>query len=164
MSLPLSLIGATLIVASSFLLSRAYSGFLRKRCSESEELYRFILHIKGEVGRFLTPPERLLGEFSSPVLEAVGFTEKALERGNLYSAFLKVRDRLSVSADVKKIVGDFLEGFGSDYRDGEIKRCDAYAEELEGVIHREREELERGERLVRAVLCASSLGIVILLI
>lgn len=166
MSEALSLLGATLIVGSALLLSRGYSAFIGKRRAQNEDFYRFLLHIKGEISRFLTPPDRLLCGFQSKVLEEIGFSESALKdgKGSLISLFLSVRERLSVSENVKELLEEFFIGFGEDYKDGELKRCDGYAERLAELIGREGEELEKGEKLVRAVLCAASLGIVILLI
>ena len=166
MSGTLSLIGATLIVGSALLLSRGYSAFVSKRRLQNEEFYRFILHIKGEISRFLTPPERLLCGFHSEALEEIGFAECGRKDGKtgLISVFLSVRERLSVSEKVKELLEEFFSGFGEDYREGELKRCDAYAERLCEIIRAEGEELEKGQRLVQALLCAGALGIVILLI
>lgn len=162
----ISLIGATLVVGCAIFLSRAYGAFAERRRAETEEFYLFILHIKGEVARFLSKPERIFQSFEAQSLDSVGFlsVENLVGDAPLSSAYGAVRDKLSVSSGADKILYEFFSGFGRDYRDGEIKRCDAYAEELSRLWAREEGELVKSLKVTRAVLAAAALGIVILLI
>ena len=162
----LSLIGATLVVGCAIFISRAYGAFAERRKAETEDFYLFILHIKGEVSRFLSKPERIFRSFESEALDSVGFLapENLTGEAPFSSAYGAVRDRLSVSYSTDKILSEFFSGFGRDYRDGELKRCDAYAEELSRLWAREEGELLKSLQVTRAVLAAAALGIVILLI
>ncbi len=79
-------------------------------------------------------------------------------------AFLEARRSLAVSEDTKKRLAIFFSDFGKSYKDGEIKRCEMFCEELEKTLSFEREEEPKRIKLGYTLLFASALAVIILLI
>lgn len=156
-----ALVGGALTVLAALLFGRGYAAFIKKREAEGEELLRFLLHIKGEVGRFLATPERIVKSFRSDVLAECGFLPLC-ENGALYDAFLCAG--LSLSGEVRELLADFLRGFGENYLEGEILRCEDFYTRLSALLCAEREANAKSVRVVKTVSAAAALGVVILLI
>lgn len=157
----LSLIGGALVVIAAVFLGKSYSAFIKKREVEGEELLRFLTYIKGEVSRFLATPETLASSFDSEVLSECGFLPLG-EGEELCDAFLTAR--LSLSEEVRKILTEFFSGFGRNYLEAEVSRCEEFCERLGERLKIESEANAKSVRVVKTVSAAAALGTVILLI
>lgn len=164
MSFYLRVFGSVLVVLAALILGKEYSAYVNKRCSESDGFLLFLLHIKGEVSRFLTPPDGFARSFENDALSRTGFLTSLAEGVGLKDAFELAKKKLSLCSDAQKCLFEFFSDFGKDYKDGELKRCESYTERFESIIREDKCTLEKNVRVVRSILCAVALGIVILLI
>ena len=154
--------GAAFILLSALIFVRAYSSFLKKRREESEELYRFLLHITSGVRCSLATPEALACDFSTEC-GAVSEMVSAVSRGRtLYEAYSSVG--FSLSREARELFSSLFSGFGKNYMEAELSRLTDYEKSISELLSSEREESERSERAVRAAVIAAALGAVILLI
>ncbi len=164
MSFYFRIFGSVLVVLAAIVLGREYSKYAVKRCAQGDGFVLFLIHIKGEISRFLTTPDGFLRGFECEALAEVGFLSALAERADLDAAYRQSEGRLSLPAEARDCLSEFFSDFGMDYKDGEIKRCEVYAERLGRIIEEDKCALLKNVKLVRAILCAAALGIVILLI
>lgn len=148
-------------MVSALLFGKSYGAFIKKRESEGEELLRFLLHIKGEVSRFLSTPESICASFRSDILFRTGFLPLS-EGGSLADALESAE--LSISMAMHEVLSEFFSGFGKNYLEAEISRCTEFCERLDKMLSKEKEEYQKNVRVVKTVSAAAALGIVILLI
>ena len=73
MSLYLRWGGALLLLLSAIFLGREYSRYTKRREGEMAAFCDLLLHIKGQISRFLAPTSELLSGFDSPELLECGF-------------------------------------------------------------------------------------------
>ena len=156
------IVGAALVLLSAVILIRAYSAFLKKRRSEGEELYRFLLHITSGVRRSLATPEALARDFSSDSDEVLRFIRLVSEGNELSFAYSSVD--FSLSREAGELFSSLFSGFGKNYLEAELARLEDYARSISELLANEKDEWERSERAVRAAIIAVALGAVILLV
>jgi len=121
-----------------------------------------ILHIKGEVSRFLTPTASLLSGYECPVLESSGFSASFAEHSDLLRA-LEESDIVMPHA-FRTLLAEFFADFGKDYREGELARISHYSELIEREEERLISELDKSDKLTKTLLVAAALAIIILII
>lgn len=121
-----------------------------------------LLHIKGQISRFLAPTSELLSGFDSPELLECGFLGEFEKSSDLTLAL--AASKTTLGEKFSAILSEFFSGFGKEYRDGEISRVEYFLEQLRAEEAREREELKKSERLTRTLLTAAALALAILLI
>ena len=156
------IIGASLVLLSALIFVRAYSGFLKKRRAEGEELYRFLLHISSGVRRSLATPEALASDFKSETETVSSFISLVSEGRSLYEAFSMVT--FSLGREIREEFSELFSGFGNNYLEAELMRLSDYEKSISELLLSEKDESEKSERTVRASVIAAALGIVILLI
>ena len=154
------IIAALLVL--SVILGREYTKYREQRLRQMRAFGELVLHIRGQVSRFLSPTRSLLDGFSSDELSRIGFTSE-FERSRDLSAALEGANT-SLGEGYKKILSEFFSGFGREYKDGEVTRADHYIELLGREEEREREESQKSVKLTKTLLLASALALAILLI
>lgn len=159
----LKLIGASALSAGALLICRELGKRRAERLLLCEEFYRFVSHIRLQISCYLRPAAELAEGFDSELLTRVGFLPLIKECG-ICSAFLNVRDRLSLSEEEKRVLGGLFSSIGTGYMENEIKKIDAYSAELYRFLENERAELPKETRLTNTLFAAASLGIIIFLI
>lgn len=154
--------GAILIVAAAIILGREYSKYIARQKKEMRAFSDLILHIKGEVSRFLTPTAALLSGYECPVLESSGFASAFAAHSDLSRA-LEESD-IVLPRSFHALLSEFFADFGKDYREGELARILHYSELLEREEERLISELDSSEKLAKTLLVAAALAIIILII
>ena len=149
---------------AALMIGRGYSAYVDRRIAECEELCELLSHIRARVECFLSPVSEMLSDFHAKRLCELGFIREVCEGSGLYEAYRGIEGRLSVSDEVRRVIGGFFEGFGKGYRDQTLRETDYARESLERILERDRAELDKSVRLTRSILLLVSVGIIILLI
>lgn len=157
-------IGIVLILLSSILFGRLYSEKAGTPVRELGEFLRFLRFMKERVACYLEPPSEIARDFSSELLESLGFLGEVRRGAGLASAFLAAREKLSVSDEDKAALADFFDRSGRGYLDAELKLIDSAIEKLERSKEKYGEHYRTRARGVRVISAAFGLGISILLI
>ena len=154
-------IGICILLFTFFLASRELAARRRRRTLIYEECYRFIQHVRLQVGCYLKPVCELACGFESPVLCEVGFLSR-LEGG------VSPRDAIEASSlrrelgeEGYRVLFSMFSAIGGGYMDDEIKLIDECASAFLRLVERERSESPRGLRLIRTLCGAAALGIII---
>ena len=160
----LKYIGAAAIAFAAVMLGRLYRGYVMAARAEEEGMLGLLLHIKGQVGCYLSYGDGLVRGFRCAALSDCGFLE-ALADGRAFSeAFELCEEKMYSSEAVKEIMLDFCNNFGKGYRDAEMSRLSDVCERLRRAVEKSIAEQEKNLRVARTLIAAAALGIIILLI
>lgn len=162
MSVYTKIFGSLLILLSAYITGRGYSLYAEKRISECEGFLSFLIHIKGQITRTLTPPLDFFKDFKCEPLMRSGFLTELEAGKTLTEAFDTSKQRLSIGKQAKELLWDFFYGFGGDYKDGELARLGEFEQRLSETVKKDREELPKSVKLVRTLLISGALGLIIL--
>ena len=160
----MKLILLAILPLAALIIGRGYSVYVDRRIAECEELCELLIHIRARVGCFLSPVSEMLSDFHSDRLSELGFVREVCDGRGLSEAYENIAPRLSVSEEVRRVIGGFFESFGRGYRDETLSEIDYARESLEKILERERVELDKSVRLTRSILLLVSVGLIILLI
>ena len=140
------------ILFTALWLGRGYSSFADKRLNEYSSFSALLLHMEGEISRSLGYGRSLFRSFSDEYLEKCGFLPLLREGKKLSDAFEECKIRLTLSKEIKDSLGSVFVSFGKGYMEEEVTRLKACRAELEDVIKRESELLEKNKKVVNALL------------
>ncbi len=157
----LKVCGSIFLLLAARLVIKGYSAYVKRRILEGEGFRFLLLHIEGEIRKYLKSESEIISSFENEALSNVGFFDGG---GGLAERFHAVRSRLLFSERIKKLLSEFFDAFGRDYGAKESARASEAAQAIEVLIKTEREQLQKNERCIRALVIGVSLGIVILLI
>ena len=157
-------IGILLILSASILFGGACSEKIGAPVRELEEFLRFLRFMRERVVCYLEPPSSIARDFSSELLDSLGFLGEIRDGASLSSAFITSKDRLSLPDDDAKALADFFERCGKGYLESEVKLLDTAIEKLERSEEKYGENCRTRARGIRVMTAAFGLGISILLI
>lgn len=157
----LRLIGAVMVLASSSVMGAYISSLYSRRVISTEEVTAFIKYVKRNIESFRMPVEAILASYTSEHFEATGFLE-VMRAAGIEEA---VRGGyLTLSKDAARELLNFASQLGRDCTEGEIKRCDYYADVFEELTAAEKENAATNGRLCRLLPPLGALSLIILLI
>lgn len=157
-------IGACAIFAAAVILRGELCKERRRSLLVTEELYRFISHIRLQIGCFLRPQAELGIGFSSDLFSEVGFLSSLGDSGSLSEAFEATMEREKMQDDAKRIISELFSSLGGGYAEDEIKLIDSALDELQKILERERKAVVRDTKLIGTLSASLALGIIIFLI
>ena len=142
---------------------RGYKNYLQEKLLLSEAFCKLLSHFHSRIECFLTPPELLLEGFENRELEAAGYIEAA-GRAGVCDGYFEIKDSLCIPEEEKKILSEFFEKFGSEYRSGTLRLTEHTHTELLSRVEKKRKRINDEIKVVQTVAAALALGTVILLI
>ena len=154
----------TLLLSAALCASREYSRFADLRLAQWRGFSAFLLHIEGEISKFLASGEGLYRGFENAELEKCGFLPALKEGTGLSSAFDGCRGRLLLPEGCKARLAEFFAAFGRGYKDSELASLSAFRIAFEKEYEAERERLEKSVKITRALLLGGALSVAIMLI
>ncbi len=160
----LKLFGFILLLLFALLLGRAYSAYAKRRTLECESFLLLIGHIREGISLFLSTPAELFSSYEDELLMSSGFLTAVREGEEVSSAFEHSKGSLALSEEVKKRLSLFFSEFGKSYKDGELKRCELFEEELRRAAELEREREPERIKLGYTLLFSAALALIIFLI
>ena len=156
-------IGMLFILSSAIAFSLERSLLEERRLKTLEELHRFIERTKFEIGCYLRPISEIAADFHSETLSSLGFFTD-LERGGIYSAYLKLESKISFSEDLQKLFRRLFSMLGNGYAEDQLKLIEVASSELSEIIKHERTRVPKQKKLSLTLSCAGALALIILLI
>ncbi len=158
------LFGFALLALCALLFGRAYSSYCKRRTALLASFLSLITHLGDEISLFLSTPKSVFMAYKDEQLENCGFLPAVRAGESLKSAFEKCEKSLAVGEEAKVRLRVFFSEFGKSYKDGEVKRCEIFCNELSQMLKSEREEEPKRIKLSYTLLFALVLAIIILLI
>ena len=157
-------IGFFVILLSVLIFSDSYSKHTKKRLLEYEGFLSFISHVRLQMSCFLKPTKRLAEGFYSKPLAESGFLEYIGECENIYEAYKKAENRLSLSKEEREILSALFSSFGEGYLNDELQLIDAYRSQLEEGYLRLKSDAPKSSKLVSTLSVTAAVGFLILVI
>lgn len=157
MNLYIRIFGGAFIMIAALLVGKEYSRFSDKRIAELRGFLLFIRHIGAEVSKFLSSGEELFWRFENEALEASGFLPSLREGMGLKESFEFISKKLSIPSEQKEDLFEFFSGFGSDYREGELEKINAFLAKYEKDVEIECENMMKNLMVARALLLGGAI-------
>ena len=157
----LRMIGAVMILISSAVMGTYMANVFGRRITSTEEVASFIKYIKRNIESFKMPVDEIISTYTSEHFEETGFRDAVIRDG------LKVAASggyLTLSKKAEQELVEFLSCLGSDYAEGEVKRCEYYIGVFEDILNAERENMATNGRLYRLLPPLAAISLIILLI
>ena len=158
------ILGAILLILFAFLLWREYSSYLKREEAELTEITRFLRNMRERMMCYLELPSAWIGEYSSDVLESVGFLERIRSGDDVSSAYEGVKKNLLIDPEISDELSALFSGLGEGYLDTELVAVDKTVEKLDQALGRLLPEIKNRSRAAGAVLGALAMGAVIMII
>ncbi len=157
----LKLAGAVMILVSSAVMGAYAANVYSRRVTSTDAVAAFIKYIKRNIESFNMPVGDILSSYSSEHFEETGFLE-AMRADGLTEAI--GGGYLTLSGEAEREFSEFASRLGSDYTDGEVKRCEYYVNVFEEISKAERENVATNGRLFRLLPPLGAVSLIILLI
>lgn len=142
---------------------------LRMRISELEAMLDAILFVREEIRYRLAPVEEILISLSRmpagrllPVFGPLG--ARGFDPGKVEAAVEEVRGRLHLGREELSLLCEFLSGLGGSDGEGQVSRCDLYAERVRERLSRLVGESEKKIKLYNTFGVLTGLFISLLLL
>ncbi len=161
MSFYLTALGSALLLLVAFLVGKGYAGYADEREREYEGFISLLEHLKEQLECYLKGGAAMLEGFFSDRLSALGFFEG---EGDAPSRFERIKKRLTLDIDSRKLLERFFSALGSGYREVESERIDRTLDALRKKYNTYACEKEKNVKLVRVLLLAGAMGLIIFLI
>ena len=160
----ISIIGIVVVFLGGVLLARELSASRRSRLHLCEEFYRFLVHIRTQIGCFLRTPCEIAESFRGEELSKIGFLKLISQGEGFLVAFEVSKSGKYLSAEQSRILSELFSSLGGGYLQDEIKLIDGYTVEFFASLEKERKECSRDLKLISTLSCSGTLGIIILLL
>lgn len=149
---------AALILA--LMISSEYSKREKKRLSELTAFRELLVYLRRRVGCLLSAD---ISAFSDPALDALGFSSLA-GRVGLSSAFLGIRERLSVNEKERELLSGIFASLGKSYLKDEKKLLDESVSTLTALLEKLSDEIPKKVKTAATLAATISVGIIIFLL
>lgn len=149
--------GVAMILLSCFAISRMLISYESKKIRQIDSFIALIRYIRNQIDCYSIPMDKILSDCSSDIFDNIGGKPEEL-------GFQKILDReeIIVDGEGRRILVEFGESLGKNYRDRQVKLCDSAVSSLEAVRHNEVKNYN-GKKKTINVLCFAIGGIIILL-
>ena len=154
-------IGICTLLFTFALVSRELVARRRRRALVYEDCYRFIQHVRLQVGCYLKPVSEVASGFESSLLYDTGFLSCVKEGVSPREALEASSLRRDLGEEGYRVLFYMFSALGGGYMDDEVKLIDECASSFLNLLERERSEAPRGLRLIRTLCGAAALGIII---
>lgn len=160
----MKIVGICILLFAFLLTSRELTERRRRRVVLFEECYRFIQHIRLQIGCYLRPVCDIAENFESAALSGAGFLDR-LSAGEIpMDALSHSSLRRELGDEGYRVLSSLFATLGSGYMDDEMKLIDSCASQFLRLLETEREESPRGIRLIRTLCAGAALGIIIFVV
>lgn len=159
----LKLFGAAVVAVACAIAVIEISRHNQRRLAECDGFLELLRSIRTRIADFSEPLDVIYSDFSSPVLDEVGFTA-ALARGDFASALDECRDRLALDRESVDLLRSFAGELGMSYRTEQLSSCDRYIAELEKLRSYSRTESVRRTKLACSLTVTFGLMLIIVLV
>ena len=148
----------------AFAIGTKYKKYLAMGLSELEEYLAFLKHIKGRV--YLNAEDYRTASlgFESQLLSELGFIEAIKEGRPLHSAYEKAKERMLLPSQADSVIDECFASLGKADVATETRTLQLCIEELNRICCELKESVHKKTRSAFALLFASGLGLVILLV
>ena len=160
-SVIIKLVGAVMILVSSAVMGTYIANVYSRRVTSTEAVADFIKYIKRNIESFSMPVGEMVTAYTSEHFELTGFLE-AMRADGLSEAI--EGGYLTLSGKAEREFAEFASRLGSDYTEGEVKRCEYYTGVFEDLLKAERENVSTNGRLYRLLPPLGAVSLIILLI
>ena len=157
-------IGIFLMLLSAVFIDMAFSKTQANMLSECSEFIMFLRHIRVRMLHSAAPVCECALGFYSKRLYSLGFILAIQNNDEPTDAFLKIRDKLSLSKKMRELLDGFFTDLGSFGLDEEIKKLDACIASLGLMYDEAKQKGAKDNRLMRTSLYALSLSLAIILV
>ena len=156
----IKLIGSGMILVCSIFFTISHRRFEEKKLRTLDGLIALITYIKGQVDCYALPIGEIFERADAELLFACGWRREEAPQAldELFSCCF-VSDK-----EAKSVISEFCSDFGRNYREEQLKRCDACITALERCRERLEGEAPDKKKLNLTLLLCASAALVILLI
>lgn len=160
----MKILGICILLFTFLLVSREMTERRRRRVALFEDCYRFIQHIRLQIGCYLRPVCDIAQNFESTHLSRVGFLDRLSAGETPMEALEHSLLRQELGEDAYRVLSSLFGTLGSGYMNDEMKLIDGCASQFLRLLEAEREESPRGIRLIRTLCAGAALGIIIFVV
>ena len=154
----IKLFGAAMVIASGLLASRAIVSLEMEKNDQLDSFIALIRYIRNRIDCYSIPIDKILAECPEEIFEQIGGKESDMTFGQLLE-----RKRLLLDGEARRILGEFSETLGRNYRERQIKLCDGAISSLELLRESEKKKYIAKKKTVNA-LCIAAAGLVVILL
>lgn len=156
--------GAALILLAAIIICRGYAGYTARALDEYDGFCSLLLHMRGKISCFLLPPSDIFADFECECLEKIGFLGELRYGISMSEAFASASPKLAINKESKRMLEGFFDAFGTEYREGELRRVEQALSEMKNYKEKAEAELPKSLKLTQTLISAAALGLVIFLI
>ena len=153
----LKIIGAMMIAASCAASSVTLISHERKKLCQSDSFIALIKYIRNQIDCYSMPIDRIFLECPGEILDELGGKEDKMTFSGLLS-----RESVEVDGETSRILSEFASSLGKNYRDRQVRLCDAAISELERVRGIAQKDFSVKKKTIGA-MCTVLGGLVIIL-
>ena len=154
----IKLAGGALLALTGVVGAISLRLYNHRRIDTLDGFVALIFYIKGQVDCFARPIGDILYSLPPEILRQCNCPKGALTLEDLIE-----ESRIYLDAESLRLISAFASEFGSIFRDEQTKRCDYYANMLDGIRNRLSDKAEGESRSGGAICICVALGIAILL-
>jgi hypothetical protein len=154
--------GAALLLICALICGREYSAYAGRRVREGEGYLSLLSYIEKMIDSYLTPLSEIFSVFECESLEENGFLPSIRSGKSANETLTEVKGL--IPEQMRTLLSDYFNGFGKGYKDSELGRTREVRAEMEKMLDKERENLEKSVKVTKALLIGSAVGIAILII
>lgn len=144
------LIGGILLIFSAISASRALVGVEKRRLRQTDSFIALIRYIRDRIDCYSTPIDKILSTCPEDILFEIS------GGGELSFKDLAARNDIVLDGEGKRVLIEFSGSLGKNYRDRQIKLCDAAISSLEKYRKDKADELAVKKKAINAVCLAIS--------
>ena len=154
----IKLFGAAMVVTSGLLASRALVSLEKEKNDQLDSFIALIRYIRNRIDCYSIPIDKIFAECPEEIFEQIGGKEADMTFGRLIE-----RKKILLDGEARRILGEFSETLGRNYRERQIKLCDGAISSLEVLRESEKKKYIAKKKTVNA-LCLAAAGLVVILL
>ena len=146
----MKLIGAALIIISSFVTSYYYDKSLKNKIKICEELKAFIIYIRAEIEYYTNPINVIFEKYS--------------EKNEVISLLIEGKNEKFLSNEFDAKILDFFNSIGKGYKKEQLAMCDYSITLIDDSLNKLKSEYPSKTRVFRSIILFFGICAIILLI
>ena len=158
------IIGCALILFAILLIRKEYSLYVNRKISELCGFSTLLSHMESEISKYLSCGKQMWQRLSCDALERSGFLQLLKDGHAPEKAILLCKDRLLISKEMQDSLLEFFKSFGSEYKDGTLKKIAEYRSGFDKKSDEEKNELQKNLKITSTLLLGGGLTLLILVI
>ena len=145
----LKLLGSALLITSSISASRVLIGIEQKRIKQTDSFIALIRYIRDRIDCYSTPIDKILSTCPDDILLEIGGRNGEFSFWELVS-----QNDMVLDGEGKRILREFSESLGKNYRERQIKLCDSAISTLENYRKTKNADLTAKRKAINAICLA----------